>query len=104
MFPAPLQRRSPAIRAAYRMVVLVALLAWLLPLGAVALTSLRSADDINRGAVWQWSAPWHFENYAMVLASSGMLRFILNSFIVTVPAVAATVLVSSMAGFALAKH
>ena len=105
MFPAPIARRSTPIRAGYATVVLMLLVVWLLPLAGVALTSMRSIDDLNRGNFWGWPTDIRlFENYASVLAGSHIATFVANSFLVTIPAVAGTVLIASMAGFALAKH
>lgn len=77
---------------------------WLLPLAAVALTSLRSMEELNRGNYWGWPQELRWENYAAVLTGSRMGRFILNSFLITLPAIAGAVALSTMAGFALAKH
>ncbi len=105
MFPAPIGRRSPAMRAAYVAAVLACLAVWLLPLVAVALTSIRPLDDLNRGNFWGWPSELALvDNYASVLGGSNMARFIVNSFVITIPTVAATVALASMAGFALAKH
>ncbi len=105
MFPAPIAARAPATRIAYAVVVLACLAVWLLPLAAVALTSIRSLDDLNRGNFWGWPSNVALvANYATVLGGSNMLRFVANSFMITVPAVLATVALASMAGFALAKH
>lgn len=103
MFPAPL--RSPILRAGYRAAVLASLAVWMLPLAAVALTSMRSIEDLNRGNFWGWPSEIHLiENYVAVLSGSRMGQFILNSFLITIPAVIGTIALSSMAGFALAKH
>jgi len=105
MFPQSIARASSAARAAYAGAVLLLLVVWMLPLAGVALTSIRSLDDLNRGNVWGWPGELHFvDNYAAVLTGSRMGRFIVNSVLITVPAVIGTVLLSSMAGFALAKH
>jgi len=104
MLAAPIARHRPLARAAYGAMVAVCLAVWLLPLGGVLLTSLHSVDDLSRGNVWSWPAQLQWSNYAIVLGASRMSRFIVNSFLVTIPVVAATVLISSMAGFALAKH
>ena len=105
MFPAAIGRRSSAAQAAYLAAVLLTLAVWMLPLLAVALTSLRSIDDINRGSVWGWPPDLRgLGNYATVLTMSRMPQFIANSFLVAIPAVLGTVILSSMAGFALAKH
>jgi len=103
MFPASLGRQPFGVRAGYGAAVAAALAVWLLPLCAVVLTSLRSAADLNRGNFWGWPTEFHgLANYAAAL--SELLPFALSSVLVTVPTVAATVLISAMAGFALAKH
>lgn len=105
MYPAALPQRPAWIRTAYVAVVLALLTLWLLPLAGITLASLRSADELNRGDWWSWPRDTHLvENYRAVLAGSPLLRFTLNSLLVTVPAVVATVVIASMAGFALAKH
>ena len=105
MFPAPIHRRPAAARRAYGAAVTASLFVWLLPLAAVVLTSMRSSEDLNRGNFWAWPTEVRLlENYAEVLAGSHMVQFIINSFAITVPAVIGTVVLASMAGFALAKH
>jgi len=105
MFPAPVARRSPLVQTAYIAIVVALLALWLLPLFGVAVTSVRSADDLNRGNFWGWPTEIRlWENYTAVLGGSRITRFVANSFLITIPAVTATVLFASMAGFALAKH
>ena len=104
MYPTPLADRSPGARTAYRVAVLALLVVWLLPLFGVALTSVRPVEDLNRGNFWGWPEELALENYAAVLGSSRMARFILNSVLIAIPAVAATLALSTLAGFVLAKH
>ena len=104
-FPASIARTSPMLRAAYLALILALLAVWLLPLAGVALTAVRSMDEINRAAFWEWPVePQFLRNLRTVLAGSPIGTFVVNSFLITVPAVAGTVLIASMAGFALAKH
>jgi multiple sugar transport system permease protein len=105
MFPAPIRRAPRAARLTYRAALFASLAVWLLPLFGVALTSVRSIDDLNRGNLWGWPSEFRLvENYAAVFADSRMAQFILNSFLITVPAVAGAVALACMAGFALAKY
>lgn len=104
MFPAPIAERSLSVRLAYASCVALVLALWLLPLAGVALTSVRSVEDLNRGNFWGWPSELMLENYAAVLTGSRMGQFILNSILITVPAVAGAVALATMAGFALAKH
>lgn len=101
MFPAPIAR---AVRRTYQAALSLSLAVWLLPLFGVALTSLRSIDDLNRGNFWGWPSEIKLvENYAAVFADTRMAQFILNSVLITLPAVIGAVALSCMAGFALAK-
>jgi len=105
MFPTPIQKASQGARTAYGVALPVSLLIWLLPLFAVMLTSVRSIDDLNRGNFWGWPTDVQLvENYAAVFTTSPMGRFILNSVLITVPAVAGALALSAMAGFARAKY
>jgi multiple sugar transport system permease protein len=105
MFPAQISGRGGVRVGAYGLGVAVALFVWMLPLLAIALVSLHSTDELNRGLVWSWPADLEFvANYGDVLGHSRMLQFVGNSFLIAIPAVVGTVLLSSMAGFALAKH
>jgi multiple sugar transport system permease protein len=105
MFPTPIQKASPAAGLAYRLSLPLALMIWLLPVFAVALTSIRSIEDLNRGNFWGWPSEIRFlSNYTEVFTRSPMAQFILNSVLITLPAVGATLALSAMAGYALAKY
>ncbi|MCY4244790.1 MAG: carbohydrate ABC transporter permease [Gammaproteobacteria bacterium] len=102
MFPAPLPPK-PAIRAAYQCVLWTSLALWLLPLAAIMLTSVRTAADIAAANYWSWPADTAMvENYRAIFAGTNMLRYFANSALVTLPSVAAALLLSSMASYALA--
>ena len=74
-------------------------------MAGVALTSVRSIDDLNRGNLWGWPSEFRLvENYTAVFADTRMAQFILNSVLITVPAVVGAVALACMAGFALAKY
>ena len=104
MYPAPIAR-DPWMQTGYRLALLLSLGFWLLPIFAVAFTSIRSLEDIQRGNLWGWPTdPSLFGNYAEVLTDSAMHQFIENSSLITAPAVAATIALSVMAAFALAKY
>lgn len=104
MFPQPIARASSAARRTYRAALLVSLALWLLPLLGVALTSMRAIEDLNRGNFWGWPSEIKLvENYAAVFGDTRMAQFILNSVLITLPAVAGAVALACMAGFALAK-
>ncbi len=104
MFPMPIEKKSLPFNVSYRVAIWVALLLWLLPLIAVMMTSARSVADINAGNYWGIPSEWMlFENYSMVFTETPMLRYLLNSILITLPAVFGAVALSTLAGYALAK-
>jgi len=105
MFPMPVAKWKPVNRALYKLSLPVALLIWLLPLIAVMVTSIRSSDELVEGNYWGW--PRHFSliaNYGDALTTSPMLHYLWNSVLITVPAVVGSIVLASMAGFALAIY
>lgn len=104
MFPTPIEKRSLPFNLSYRVAIWIALLLWLLPLIAVMLTSARSTADINAGNYWGIPSEWMlFENYMLVFTETPMLRYLMNSILITLPAVFGAVTLSTLAGYALAK-
>jgi len=105
MFPTPIERRPPTFRALYKGALPLALLIWLLPLLAVALTSVRSLGDITAGNYWGMPTSINLvENYTAIFEHTPIGQYILNSFKVTIPTVIGAVALSCMTGFALAVY
>lgn len=107
MFPTPIQKRIVPVRALYVIGVILLLVLWLLPMFAIVSTSIRPGSDISAGNYWGIPSRIAFaENYGEVFnpARSPMLRYFINSTVMTLPAVFLTILFSSMAGFALAVY
>ena len=103
MFPAPMQKATPAKRYLYYAAVVVALVAWLLPLLAVLLTSIRSAEDLNMGNYWGWPKEWKFSNYIEIFQATPLLRYLINTVVITLPAVFCAIALATLGGYALAK-
>ena len=104
MFPAPIQEASAPKRYAYYAAIIIALICWLLPLLAVMLTSIRTPEDFNVGNYWGMPREWKFSNDAEVFQQTPMFRYMLNTVIITLPAVAGAIALATLAGFALAKY
>lgn len=101
MFPRPIQTAPRGAQVMYQTMLPIALLFWLAPLIAVALFSIRPDADFTAGNYWGWPSSFQFlENYGQVF-NSAMPRYILNSFLITIPTVIGAVALSAMAGFAL---
>ena len=104
MFPRPIQQTSKTTQWLYTIALPVALFLWLFPLIGVAVTSVRPASDLAQGNYFGIPSYLAFENYADVFRNTPMARYILNSFIVTIPTVIGAVTLSLMTGFALAVY
>lgn len=104
-YPVPIQEARPAIRALYPVVIVVVLAAWLLPLVAITITSIRSGEDLMVGNYWGWPKSFNlFENYQAVFTQTPMARFFLNSLVITLPTVFFVMVLSTMMGFVLARY
>ncbi len=105
MFPTPIQNYSLKVNIAYRLLLLLTLVVWLLPLIAVMLTSMRTFEDVLAGNYWTFPEETALiSNYTAVFEGGKMGRFFLNSFIITLPTVVGTLFLSSLAGYSLAMH
>ena len=104
MFPRPIEQTSPATQVMYKIALPVALVLWLFPLIGVAVTSVRPASDLAQGNYFGIPSYLAFENYGDVFRNTPMGRYILNSFIVTIPTVIGSVGLSLLTGFALAIY
>lgn len=105
MFPRPIEQRGKLANVTYRFALYIAVLLWLIPLAAVIMTSVRSIADINAGNYWGMPDELQLvENYTQVFVATPMARYLLNSLLICLPAVAGAVALSTLAGYALAKY
>ena len=105
MFPRPIEKSSPAAQLAYKLALPVALFVWLLPLLAIFMTSIRPAIDINTGNVFGIPSQFaFFENYWTVLTQPRALDYMINTLVITLPAMAISVALACMTGYALAIY
>ncbi len=105
MFPKPVEKRSAGARIGYQALLPFALILWLLPLIAVALFSMKPAADFTNGNYWGVPSSFEFfNNYGRVFFESDMPRYMLNSFLITIPTVLGAIALSAMTGFALGVY
>ena len=104
MFPKPIEQSHRVWQIGYQALLPIAMLLWLAPLLAVALFSIRPDSDFAIGNYWGWPTSFEMiENYMMVFTSA-MPRYIMNSFLITIPTVIGAVALSCMTGFALGVY
>ena len=105
MFPTPIAQTSAPTRWLYRVGLPLALLVWLLPLIAVAFTSVRGMADLAGGNYWGLPSEWRIiENYTSVFNNTPLASYLFNSVLVTLPTVAGALVLACMAGFALGVY
>jgi len=105
MFPTPIEKTSQSTRFSYKIAVPISLVIWLIPLLGVMMTALRGPGDITAGNLWGLPTDFRLlENLADVFTNTPMLKFILNSFKITIPTMLGAVAISCMTGFALAAY
>ena len=105
MFPNSLENSSFFAKGSYRVFLYIFLLIWLLPLFGILVTSVRSLEDLNTGNYWGWPTEFALiENYTQVFTVTPMIKYFFNSLVITIPTVIGTLLLSSLAGYSLAKH
>ncbi|MEO1223526.1 MAG: carbohydrate ABC transporter permease [Pseudomonadota bacterium] len=105
MYPTPIEKYGAGTRTGYNIALWVVLLIWLLPLLAVMLTSIRSLEDISSGNYWGWPTDFLLiENYTEIFRATPLGRYLLNSVMITIPTVIGVLVLSTLAGFALAIY
>jgi multiple sugar transport system permease protein len=105
MFPTPIEKTSTPTRVLYKVALPISMVLWLLPIIAVMLTSIRGQSDLTAGNYWGMPSQWMLiENYSAVFKNTPMVQYVLNSLYVTIPTVIGTVVLSTLAGFALGTY
>ncbi|EDQ34904.1 ABC-type sugar transport system, permease component [Hoeflea phototrophica DFL-43] len=105
MFPRPIQEASASRQLLYKIGLPISLVIWLLPMIAIIATAGRSLSDINYGNYWGIPSEWAFvDNFSAVFNSSPILWYLVNSVIITVPAIIGTLFLSTLAGAGLALY
>ena len=95
----PRRRRRPTVRVAF---LVVAAFVWIVPVVWMLSMALTPNDVLQRERVGLVPQGLTFDNFADVFSTGAMLRWFLNSAVVTTAATALTVICCSMAGYAFA--
>ncbi|MDI9348508.1 MAG: carbohydrate ABC transporter permease [Candidatus Symbiobacter sp.] len=105
MYPLPIQKRHQTVRFTYYVALPIFCLLWLIPLLAVIATSVRPMGDLNGGNYWGLPSSFDLvKNYSEIFTNGPLGLYMLNSLKVTIPTVIGTIILSSLAGFALANY
>jgi multiple sugar transport system permease protein len=94
------QRLNASLR--YGSLTLITLL-WLVPIFAAFVTSFRTMDEITINGFWSIPDTLTFNNFQRAWTDAQVSKYLLNSFIITIPSLFAMMFLSSMSAYALAR-
>ena len=94
---------KPVRIAIFYIFIIPLLLIWLIPIFMTLITSVRSLDDITMNGPFSWPSAIELENFSEAWSTGGLSQYMLNSFIITIPALIICLSLASLAGFALAR-
>lgn len=83
--------------------LLIATLLWLVPIATALITSVRTNDDILMRGFWSLPREFTLRNFRVAWERGGLSRYLPNSFIITLPSLILTLLLSSLSAYALAR-
>ncbi len=84
--------------------LLLFVIAWLLPVFGAFLTAFRSMDEIMAKGFWTIPEKLSLNNFKVAWTEGNLNTYLLNSFIITIPALIGTLFLSSLAAYALAQY
>ncbi|MCK5712617.1 MAG: carbohydrate ABC transporter permease, partial [Hyphomicrobiaceae bacterium] len=79
-------------------------LLYMMPLFSAVVASIRTQDDIGLNGFWSIPEEFTIQNYPEAWTGGRVNKYLLNSFIITIPALTATIFLSSLSAFALARY
>ncbi len=83
--------------------LIVALVIWMTPMIIALLTGLRSNDEMLTYGFLSWPRKIIFTNFIDAWSKGGLINYIPNSFIITIPSLVMTIFFASLSAYALAK-
>lgn len=84
--------------------ILIALsVMWLIPLVWTLFTSLRPKADTDKYGYFSFGGRFNFDNFSNAWNQAGLEKYFVNSVIITVPTVLATLILASMMAFAVSR-
>ncbi|MGQ9490333.1 MAG: carbohydrate ABC transporter permease [Anaerolineae bacterium] len=103
----PLRRETPVaalLQSSFKHVLLTAVaLLWLLPVIAALITSFRTMDDIALRGFWTLPKTVSLNNFQRAWLDARVSKYLLNSFIITIPSLVGMLVLSSLGAYALAR-
>jgi multiple sugar transport system permease protein len=100
----PRRAKISVARSALYVFLTVFTLLWLLPVIAAFITSFRTMDEISTRGFWSLPETLSFANFAKAWTAARVSKYLINSFIITLPSLLGMLFLSSLAAYALARY
>ena len=84
--------------------LIVFTLIYLTPFFSALVTSVRTQEEISVNGFWSMPEQITLENFPLAWTQGRVNNYLLNSFIITIPALIGTIFLSSLSAFALARY
>lgn len=84
--------------------LIVFTLSYMMPFYSAIVTSVRTQEDISLNGFFSVPREIVLENYPQAWTQGGVSKYMLNSFIITIPALIGTIFLSSLSAYALARY
>jgi multiple sugar transport system permease protein len=81
----------------------ILVLFFLIPIVGIALSSLKPTVEIARGQLWNLNSGFTTDNYQTVFDQSNLTQYIINTFLVTIPATFLSIALSILTGYVFSK-
>ena len=102
--PTAYHTRQRVLRILLYIFLVVFTLLYMMPLFSAVIASIRTQNDIGLNGFWSIPEEFTFQNYPEAWTRGRVNKYLLNSFIITIPALTATIFLSSLSAFALARY
>jgi len=98
-------RSARILNEALKYTFLTALtLLWLVPIFSAVLTSFRSMDEISRYGFFSLPKGLYLDNFIRAWTDARVEKYLINSFIITLPSLFGMLFLSSLAAYSLARY
>jgi multiple sugar transport system permease protein len=98
-------RSARILNEALKYIIITALtLLWLVPIFSAVLTSFRSMDEISQYGFFSLPKSLYLDNFIRAWTDARVEKYLINSFIITLPSLFGMLFLSSLAAYALARY
>ena len=98
------KKSTSTARIVLYLFLIIFTLIYLTPFFSALVTSVRTQEDISVNGFWSIPQVITLENFPTAWTQGRVNNYLLNSFIITIPALIGTIFLSSLSAFALARH